>query len=166
VAGNPFGNKGGGAAATATKPRSGGLATANGDEEPTSAKGTGPKRDPFATAGGGGAEYKIREFLGELLLVKPIEVDTMQTTISPESEFCRVDVIRLDNENEKVEDLLVFQTALLRTLKRVLRSDDEWVLGRLELGQEKKGKNAPYILTAPTEEDVARARAVMTELGL
>lgn len=157
MASNPFEKKSGG---TATKPR-GGIAAANGDGAPTPAV----KRDPFTLPSVGG-EYKFTEFVGELLLVKPIESGTMVTKISPESEFVRVDAIRLDNDNEQVGDLMVFGSALIRTFKAVLRGDSEWVLGRLEMGEAKNGKNAPYILTTPNEEEIAAAQAAMSELGL
>lgn len=158
MATNPFDQKKGG---TATKSRA--LAAANGDGEPASAR----KGDPFAlpTSGGGG-DYKFTDFVGELLLVRPIEVDTMVTKISPDSEFVRVDTVRLDNENERVDDLLVFGTALIRTFKTVLRGDSEWVLGRLELGEAKNGKNAPYILAQPTKDEIDLAYAVMTDMAL
>lgn len=162
MAGNPFDNKKSGGTATATRPR-GGLATANGDEEPTPARRTG---DPFALASSGGGEYKFTEFVGELLLVKPIEAGTMQTKISPDSEFVRVDVIRLDNDNEQCSDLLVFGSALIRSFKSVLRGDREWVLGRLDMGEAKNGKNAPYILTTPSEDEITHASGVMDLLGL
>ena len=158
MAGNPFEKNTGGAA---TKTR-GGLATANGDAEPATAR----RGDPFTLPSGGGGDYKFTEFVGELLLVKPIEVDTMVTKISPDSEFVRVDVIRLDNDNERADDLLVFGTALIRTFKAVLRGDSEWVLGRLELGEAKNGKNAPYILTQPSDTEIATAQAAMRDLGL
>lgn len=162
MAGNPFDNKKSGGTATATRPR-GGLATANGDEEPTPARRSG---DPFAIASSGGGDYKFTEFVGELLLVRPIEAGTMSTKISPESEFVRVDAIRLDNDNERCDDLLVFGSALIRSFKSVLRGDREWVLGRLELGEAKNGKNAPYILSTPNEDEIRHAHAVMDELGL
>lgn len=160
---NPFDNKKPSSTATKERPAAkGGMAAANGDDEPTTVR-TG---DPFAMPSGGGSDYKFTEFLGELLLVKPTEVDTMPTKISAETEIVRCDVIRLENENEQVDDLLVFQSALIRNLKKVLRGPNEWVLGRLELGEAKNGKNAPYILTKPTGDEVATAHHVMDELGL
>lgn len=162
MAGNPFDQKKAGGTATATKGRAS-LAVANGDEPPSTPPRSG---DPFALPTGGGGDYKFTEFLGELLLVKPFEAGTMATKIDPESEFVRVDVVRLDNENEQVGDLIVFASALIRTLKTVLRGDNEWVLGRLQMGEAKNGKNAPYILTQPTAEDISRAQGAMAELGL
>lgn len=158
---NPFDNTGGG---TATKTRPG-LSVANGKEAPTTAR----PRDPFAVATSGNTtDYKVSDFLDELLLVEPIEVDEMVTSASNGQlqEFVRVNVIRLDNENERVENMLVFQVALVSSLKRVLRGENDWVLGRLQLGQAKGGKNAPYLLNPPNEDDIDLAKEVMAQLGL
>lgn len=160
MATNPFDQKKTGGAATKTR---GGLAAANGDGAPIPTRAGG---DPFALPTSGVGDYKFNDFLGELLLVRPIEVDTMVTKISPDTEFVRVEVVRLDNENERVDDLLVFGTAVMRTLKAVLRGDSEWVLGRLQMGEAKNGKNAPYILVQPSDADIATAQAAMSQLGL
>lgn len=158
---NPFDNPVKGTS-TAAKTR-GGLAAANGDGEPTP---VGP-RDPFALpSGGGGGDYKFTEFLGELLLIRPTALETMSTKIAADTEVVRVDAIRLDNDNEQVEDLLVFASALIRNFKKVMRGPNEWVLGRLVLGEAKNGKNAPYILEQPTESEINQARLVMESLGL
>jgi len=136
------------------------------DESDSAPVGIGPKRDPFAMPSGGGGDYKFTEFVGELLLVKPTEVDHVDTQIAADTECVRADVVRLDNENEQVEDLLVFPKALIRTLKKVLRGPNEWVLGRLERGTAKQGKSAPYILSKPTDDEIATASAVMKQLSL
>lgn len=145
---------------TATKAK---LAVANGDAEPTTVSSSA---DPFSLPSSGGGDYKFTDFLNELLLVNPISVETMATKIAPETEVVRVNVIRLDNQTEQVDDLLVFQTALIRNLKKVLRGPNEWVLGRLTMGAPSPGKNAPYILDKPTAEEIAQAKGVMQVLGL
>ncbi|SKX80387.1 Uncharacterised protein [Mycobacteroides abscessus subsp. bolletii] len=162
---NPFaGPKGG--TATATRPKASAVAVADPEDEGGAVTMAPKAKDPFAMPGGGGSGYKITEFEGELLLIKPIERDIIPTEISAETKTIRCDVIRLENENEHVEDMLVFQTALLRTLGRVLDGPNEWVLGRLGKGTAKKGKSAPWILTTPGEDDIATAQSAMTELGL
>lgn len=159
---NPF-DKGTKSATAAASPKiKGGLDAANGDAEPTPA---GP-RDPFALPSNGSSDYKFTDFLGELLLIRPTGEDVMQTKISAETEVVRADVIRLDNENEQVEDLLVFQSALIRNLRKVLRGPNEWVLGRLSMGEAKNGKSAPYILDKPSAEEITKAQNVMEQLGL
>lgn len=162
---NPFaGPKGG--TATTTRPKASAVAVADPEDEGGAVTMTSKPKDPFAMPGGGGAGYKFTEFEGELLLIKPLERDVISTEISAETNTIRCDVVRLENENEQVEDMLVFQMALLRTLGRVLDGPNDWVLGRLGRGTAKKGKSAPWILTKPDEDDVAVAQTAMTELGL
>jgi hypothetical protein len=160
---NPFDTKtksGGTATATKTK---GGLDAANGEEAPVA---VGP-RDPFALPStGGGGDYKFTDFMEELLLIRPTSEDVMSTSVSAETEVIRADVVRLDNDNEQVEDLFVFQSALIRNLRKVLRGPNEWVLGRLTKGTAKPGKSAPYILDQPNADEIARAQTVMVQLGL
>lgn len=173
MAGSPFDKGPGGNAATATADKP---AAKNGAAKAKATKaaevdegGTvdiSPRRDPFAMPSGGGGDYKFTDFLDELLLVKPIEEDIIATKISSETEVMRVDVVRLDNENERCDDLLVFQSALLRTLRRAMRGPNNWTLGRLEMGEAKNGKNAPYILTKPDDDEIAAAIKVATELNL
>ncbi|SIB68347.1 hypothetical protein [Mycobacteroides abscessus] len=162
---NPFsGPKGG--TATATRPKTSTIAVADPEDEGGAVTMKSKPTDPFALPGGGGSGYKITEFEGELLLIKPIERDVIPTEISAETKCIRCDVVRLENENEQVEDMLVFQTALLRTLGRVIDGPNEWVLGRLGKGTAKKGKSAPWILTKPDEAEAEHAGKVMAELGL
>jgi hypothetical protein len=48
-----------------------------------------------------------------------------------------------------------------------MRGPNSWVIGRLELGEAKNGKSAPYQLSDKlTQEEVDNARKVMTHLGL
>ena len=162
---NPFdGPKGG--TATATRPKAAAVAVADPEDEGGVVTIAPKPKDPFATPGGGGGGYKFTEFEGELLLIKPIERDVISTEISAETKTIRCDVIRMDNENEQVDDMLVFQVALLRTLGRVLDGPNEWVLGRLGRGTAKKGKSAPWILTKPDEAESKQAYTVMEQLGL
>lgn len=161
MAGNPFDQK---KTAAVTKARAAESDISNaGDEVPTETNGG----DPFARpTGGGGDGYKFVDFLGELVMVKPIEVGTMVTKISPETEFVRVDCVRLDNENEYCEDLLVFGSALIRVFKTVLRGPRSWTVGRLQMGEAKNGRNAPYILSEATKEELVAAQEVYNEMGL
>ncbi len=121
--------------------------------------------DPFAQPAGPG-EYRIQDMLDEVLLVKPYEEDVIKTKISDNSEVIRCDIIRIDNENERCDDVLIFQTALLRTFRKVLNGPNNWTIGKLEMGEEKNGRNAPYIFTRVDEADIARGVAVAKELGL
>lgn len=121
--------------------------------------------DPFAQPAGPG-EYRIQDMLNEVLLVRPYEEGVMKTKISDNTEIIRCDIVRLDNELEQCDDVLIFQTALLRTFRKVLNGDNNWTIGRLELGEAKNGRSAPYIFTRVDEDDIQRGVAAAKELGL
>lgn len=122
-------------------------------------------RDPFAQPSGA-SDYKFTDWVNELLLVRPYEEDVIKTKISDTTEVIRCDAIRLDNENEVCEDVLVFQSALLRTFRKVLKGPNNWTIGRLEMGEAKNGRSAPYIFTRATEEEIQHGVAVAKELNL
>lgn len=165
MAGDPF--KKGGATATAEKPAAktgGGFDTTDADGEhvagpPRSAAGG----DPFSTSSGS-SEYKVPDFLDRLVLVRPTElIPEMDTEIGQAENVIRGDVIVLDGDGEPAvgsitEDVLFFQIALKRTLKRVLEGPNPYQLGRLEMGKAGKGKSAPYIFSKPDDEDKELAR--------
>lgn len=140
----------------------------------------GAAGDPFSTPPGV-SEYKITELLGGLLLVKPTEViEEMDTEIGRAENVVRADVVVLTDTNlhedgqptgevlaagSVVEDVLVFQMALKRALLRVMDGPNPFLLGRLGLGNAKKGKNAPYIFERPDEEDANLARQYLASVS-
>lgn len=157
----PFDKKGGTATATAksktaAKPEAGdGFDTAAKDGEVKQGKAG----DPFSTPPGI-SDFKITDFVEDLLLVKPTEyIEEMDTSIG-DTDAVRADVVPLTGEHagELLEDLLVFQMALKRALLKVMDGPNPFLLGRLGRGQAKKGKSAPYIFEQPYKEDVALAR--------
>lgn len=115
--------------------------------------------DPFSSpTGGGGA--RVSDYLGCLMLVKPLEfIAQMQTSIGS-SDTIRGDAYILDGPNpgEEVTDMLFFQQALRRDLDRTMRGSSPYLLGRLARGVAKPGKSAPWIFETPTEADAALAR--------
>jgi hypothetical protein len=138
----------------------------------------GPRKDPFAApSSSGGGDYKFQEFLGELLLVRPTEIDQMVTTASKGElqDYVRVDVYRLENPVELedgttgpefVEDMLVFQTVLFKRFKKVLQGPNSWAIGRLSRGVEKNGHSAPYLFGDATPEEIDAAYKWSQEMGL
>ena len=51
--------------------------------------------------------------------------------------------------------------ALKRALLKVLNDETHTrMLGRIEMGQKKPGKNAPYLFSKPDEDDIAAAQAL------
>ena len=151
--------------AAATKARTGSSRPAKGDGFDSADEDGGVKPgkagDPFS-APAGISDVKITEFLGELLLVKPTEViEEMDTEIGTAKDVVRADFVVLtgDAEGKQVEDALVFQVALKRALLKVLDGANPYLLGRLGLGNKKKGKNAPFIFEKPDDDDMDVARA-------
>lgn len=97
--------------------------------------------------------------LGELMLVEPVEyIDSMLTSASKEpTDVFRVNLLPLtgDMAGQLHEDVLIFQTALKRELKKTYSGPNRWLLARCEMGSAKPGKNAPYLFNPPTAEDMA-----------
>lgn len=165
MAGSPFDKKGG--TATAARPS----AKANddlpdvtnvGDDSPLSS-------DPFDAADPSGISgVKISDFVDHLVLIHATETGRMVTSANKpgeDSEFVRCDLIPLtvpdtfDGDEcvagERYDDVLLFQAALVREGKKALDRKIPWLIGRIEMGQAKKGKNAPYLLVKATDEDKA-----------
>lgn len=170
-----------GAAARSTAPKA---RPAEGDGfdsvDETGAHAPGAAGDPFSTPPGV-SEYKITELVGGLLLVKPTEViEEMDTEIGRAENVVRADVTVLEDTplhedgqptgetlaaGTTVEDVLVFQMALKRALLRVLDGPNPFLLGRLGMGNAKKGKNAPYIFERPDEDDAVLARQYLASIA-
>lgn len=133
--------------------------------KPAPAKATGG--DPFAMPSGPGSGEKVTDYLGELLLVKPLELlENIQTSIG-NADAIRADVVVLtgDNPGHVAEGVLVFQTALMRDLKRILEGPSPLLLGRLGKGTAKAGKSAPFIFEQPDEAEQTLARQYLASLG-
>lgn len=161
---NPF--ERGPAAAPAGKaaqaPRNAPAAKAN-----TAAAGIGgvdtkQSEDPYSVsvpAGISGLRMSEPGIMDELLLVEPVEyIPSMRTTASPEpTDVFRVNILPLTGElaNELQEDVLIFQEALKRELKKTYEGPNRWLLAFHHLGEAKPGKNAPYLFTPPDEDQMA-----------
>lgn len=126
------------------------------------------RTDPFATPSGGGSDYAAKDLIGELLLIRPSEIDSMYTKVSKPGEgpspYARAEVWRLENPGEDgqpeyIEEFLWFQEGIIRAMKKVLRGPNALSLGRLIRGQEKNGKSAPYLLDPATPEETEQALA-------
>jgi hypothetical protein len=143
---------------------------------------TGNAGDPFSTPPGV-SEYKITELVGALMLVKPTEViEQMDTDIGTAENVVRADVTVLEDAalidpetqgptgetlaaGSTVEDILIFQMALKRALLRVMDGPNPYLLGRLGMGNAKKGKNAPFIFERPDEDDAVLARQYLASVS-
>lgn len=115
--------------------------------------------DPFASPVGVSGEY-ITNFVGNLLLVKPVEYIKEMSTSQGKTDAVRVDLVVLDDKTDpgrKVEGVLIFQTALKRETKTVLDGASPYLLGRLNKGKT-GGGNTLYTFQAATTEEMDTAR--------
>lgn len=163
MAASPFGNKGTAATKTkaekATEPEQT-FDTAAEDGEVNTGK---PSGDPFSLPPAP-SKIQISDLVGTLVLVRPTEViEEMQTEIGKAENVVRADITAVDGDlgGQLFEDVLVFQTALKRALLKVLDGPNPLLLGRIEMGQKKPGKNAPYLFGKPNDDDIAAARAAL-----
>lgn len=153
-----------------------------------SSKPLSKSADPFnAQAPSGISGYKPLHFSDQLVLMHVTETGSMATTSStperPESEYVRADIIPLTapeeftfingqgqpdtcepyEPGERLDDILVFNTALVREGQRMLDNGTAWILGRVVKGTAKKGRNAPIIIVEGDDEDQAIYEAWRTE---
>lgn len=112
------------------------------------------------TAATQGARVPYEDLLGKILVVEPLEIEKDINTEHGVTDAIRANVWALigPNNTEEFEDTLIFPKVLFNQLRRKL---DSIVVGRLTQGEKKKGKNAPWVLAAPTEGDMAKANAFL-----
>lgn len=113
------------------------------------------RNDEFDTAG----EYvAIKDLLGELVLFTPTEhVEEVQTDFGTKDAVVTDLVVLSQDDTPEYTDVMVFQGSLIGQLKRKIPNGRK-LLGVIAQGEAKKGQNAPYILTAPTDEQAQAAR--------
>lgn len=97
--------------------------------------------------------------IDQLLLVEPTEyIPSMMTSASREpTDVIRANILPLTGEltGQLQEDVLIFQEALKRELKKTYQGPNRWLLAYHHMGTAKPGQSAPYIFTPPNEEQVA-----------
>jgi hypothetical protein len=120
--------------------------------------------DPGTGSGGGGPRLSYGDLLGSLLLVRVHEVTQPITTQFGEATAVRADVAVLDGPQKGQEylDTLIFPRKLQGQLAGSVGSR---VLGRLEQGEKKPGKNPPWQLAAATEEEKVIARKYVAHVA-
>lgn len=113
-------------------------------------------RDEFDSAG---SYVAIKELVGELVLFTPTEyVEEVKTDFGTK-DAVTTDMVVLTATGGPAgyEDQMIFQGSLIGQLKRKIPGNRK-LLGVIAVGEAKKGQNAPYILTAPTDEQKQLAR--------
>lgn len=110
-----------------------------------------------APASGSGDKLPLAELKGSLLRIDVHELKNgMQTSFGPaDAVACTVAVLDGPRKADVFSDALVFPKVLASQLRPSL---GKVVLGRLGQGQAKPGQSAPWMLTAPTTDDIEVAR--------
>ena len=124
--------------------------------------------DPFGMPSGGGSGAKIADDLGQALLIRPTELRENVSTQHGLATAVQCDWIVLTGAEagQVREGSLVFQTALVSDLKRILANPaTPFMVGVLTMGEAKQGKSAPYIFATPDESQVALARQAAAHYG-
>lgn len=114
------------------------------------------KTDEFDSAG---SYVAIKDLLGELVLFTPTEYIEEVKTDFGDKDAVMADLVVLTAEGgpAEYEDQMIFQGSLIGQLKRKIPTG-RMLLGVIAKGEAKKGQNAPYILTAPTDDQKQMAR--------
>jgi hypothetical protein len=105
----------------------------------------------------GGDKLPLGDLEGALIRVDVVEALTGVTTSFGVSDPIRCNVAALDGalKAQTWDDTLVFPKVLASQLRG---SVGKVVLGRLGRGTAKPGQSAPWLLSAPTGEDIAVAQ--------
>ena len=114
--------------------------------------------DQFSDPGtGGGDKLPLNELLGSLLLITVHEETDPIPTEYGEAAAIRADVATLDGalKGEVFADTLIFPRVLRSQLRKSVGGK---VLGRLEQGDKKPGKNPPWQLATATDADKETGR--------
>ncbi len=111
----------------------------------------------YAPPSSGGDNLPLADLLGALLRIEVSEALTdMQTSFGPANPIrANVAVLDGDKKAEEYEDALIFPRVLASQLRPNV---GKVVLGRLGKGTAKPGQSAPWMLSAPTTDEIEVAR--------
>lgn len=115
--------------------------------------------DPFDGPGDSTGGLDLEALKGSLLLFTPRALENISTSFGPK-DAVRGDVVPVDGpaKGEQLTDVLVFPSVLVSQLREAV-SSGRMVLGRLSRGTAKPGRQAPWRLDDPTEQDKTAGRA-------
>jgi len=136
--------------------------------DPPSTTPQAPANDPFADPSGPGSGERISDMVGCLLLCKPVDFIPQFGTANGPCDTIRADIAILDNTQNPgyvAEGILVFQSALVRDLNRVLKGPVPYLLGRLARGEARGNKSAPYIFAKASDEEKTLAGQFLTAMA-
>jgi hypothetical protein len=109
-----------------------------------------------------GGSVRVADLAGHLLIIEPIEYKSEIQTVHGPADAVAVNLIDLDANNSRHDNVLFFNVALKNALRNKL---GQKVLARIGQGTAKPGKSAPWILLDATGNaaDVAKANAVLSQ---
>ena len=112
-----------------------------------------------------GDRVNVAELVGSLVLIWVKELREGITTPYGEREAIACDVHVLDGPKggEKFENSLIFQAALIGSLRNAVNGEP--VLGRFGQGVAKPGQSAPFILNPFTDADAAIATGYIQRMA-
>lgn len=112
-----------------------------------------------------GDQVKIAELTGSLALfwVREYREEIMTQHGPADAVACDVHVLDGDHGGEKFENTLIFQRALIGSLRSAIGGEP--VLGRIGQGVAKPGKTAPYVLNPFTDADAALATTYIQNMA-
>jgi hypothetical protein len=107
-----------------------------------------------------GDKLDLKAMNGALLHITVKDIVRDIPTVHGISDAISADVVVLDGtgKGDTYEDTLIFPKVLRSQLTQVVGTADPVVVARLGQGQAKPGKSAPWILTAPTADDLDTAK--------
>jgi hypothetical protein len=111
--------------------------------------------NPFS-APASGEKVITDDNLGKLFMITPKEVEHNVPTVHGETDALVADVVILDETGDKHEvytNTRIFQKVLIGSLKGSIGKPMP-VLGTLGKGEKKQGKSAPWVIVAPTTDQV------------
>jgi hypothetical protein len=116
-------------------------------------------------APGSGDKLPLADLLGSLLLFTVDKVNVGIVTEFGETDAVGCAVAALDGPNKGTvyADTLIFPRVLQSQLRHAVGGGK--VLGRLAQGLKKPGKNAPWILEDPTEDDIAIGKKYLAHVA-
>lgn len=115
--------------------------------------------DMFATATAAGDHAKLRDDLGEAILVRPEEWIPEMQTANGTTAAVRCDWIVLTGPNAGAvrSNSLVFNTVVRNTLKSALDGPQPFFVGIVSEGAAKPGKSSPLVFAPAEKEHLANA---------
>lgn len=117
-----------------------------------------------------GDRFVTKDHVNELLLITPTEHVESIETVNGTKEAIRANIVVLDPtkpaKSETFDDALLFAGYVIGQLRPALNAGNR-VVGTLivDTANQKRGQNAPYRLSAPSDADVDVAKAYLDSLN-